>query len=129
MDKPYVITVMVNGTNTPAIVDLNAHYSVITTGLLDALKLKCNNVKFIREQILFGKQNTETLGKIERFKFILKFTLLHHDVYILDCKLPLLLFGQDWMNKYDIRHNVLRTHLILKHQLGKIYIPIHQQEE
>ena len=129
MDKSYVITVMINGTNTPAIVDSNAHYSVITTGLLDILKLTCNNVKFIREQILFGKQNTETLGKIRRLEFILKLTLLHHDVYIMDCKLPLLLFGQDWMNKYDIRHNILRTHLILKYQLGKIYIPIHQQEE
>ena len=43
--------------------------------------------------------------------------------------MPLLLFGQDWMNKYDIRHDILRTHLILKYQLRKIYIPIHQQEE
>src|ERR1041384_6432133 len=130
MDKSYVITVdMINGANTPAIVDLNTHHSVITTGLLETLKITCNNVKFTRKQILFGKQNTETLGKIKRFEFILKFTLLHHDVYILDCKLPLLLFGQDWMNKYEIRYNILRTHLILKHQLGKICIPIHQQEK
>src|ERR1043166_8439799 len=99
MDKSYVITVMINGTNIPAIVDSNAHYSVITTGLLDILKLTCNNVKFIREQILFGKQNTETLGKIRRLEFILKFTLLHHDVYIMDCKLPLLLFGQNWRSE------------------------------
>ena len=121
---------MINGINTLAVVDVSAHYSVITTEFLDELNITCNNVKFIRERIiLYEKHNTEILGKIKRFEFILKNTLLHHDVYILDSKLPLLLLGQDWMNKHEIRYNISRTHLILKHQFGKICTPIYQQEK
>jgi hypothetical protein len=128
MDKPCVITTKINGADALAIVDPNEYYSVITTGLLEILKIKCNNVRFTREQITLFEENLETLGKIKRFKFTLEFVLLHHDVYILDNKSPLLLFGQDLKNKHKIRYNILRTHLFLQHQCGRMRVPIHEEE-
>jgi hypothetical protein len=49
MDAIYMINVKVNNVQVPALINPNENYSIITTGLLEDLNLKCNNVKFLRK--------------------------------------------------------------------------------
>ena len=118
MDAIYVINVKVNNEQVPALINSNENYSIITTGLLEDLNLKCNNVKFSRKQLSISGRNAQTLGKIRKFEMILESFLLHHDIYIINDKIPLLLLGKDWTTKYNIIYDMPYM------RLGNIRIPI-----
>src|SRR3954447_15144710 len=99
MDNPCIVIANIGKTDVPVIVNSRERYSIITTGLLESLKIRCNNVKFIREQIVLSEKYVNVIGKMKRFGFNLQFILLHHDVYIVNDETPLFLLGQDWISK------------------------------
>ena len=111
--------------DVPAIINPKECYSIITTGLLENLDIKCNNVKFIREQIILLGKYVNIIGKIKRFDFNLQFNLLHHDVFIVNNETPLLLFGQDWISRYNVQCNSTCTHLYINYLQGKVCVPVY----
>ena len=110
MNYPCKIIVNINGANVPAIVDPSKYFSIVSTGFLETFNIKCNNVKFMQQRIMFSAEVSrgyvKTLGKIKRFEFSLEFVLLRHDVYIVNDNIPLLLLGQDWIDKYEIQEEL-----------------------
>ena len=107
MNYPCKIIVNINGANVPAIVDPSKYFSIVSTGFLEMFNIKCNNVKFMQRRIMFSAEVSrgyvKTLGKIKRFEFSLEFVLLRHDVYIVNDNIPLLILGQDWIDKHEIQ--------------------------
>jgi hypothetical protein len=123
MDAVYIINMKINNMQVPTLINSNENYSIITTGLLEDLNLKCNNVKFSQKQLSISGRNAQTLGKIRKFEMVLEFFLLHHDVYIINDEVPLLLLGKDWTTEYNVIYDT--THMWLE----DIWIPIVQTKE
>src|SRR5436190_11700868 len=101
MNYPCKIIVNINGANVPAIVNPRKYSSTISIGFLETFKIKCNNVKFMQGEKFSTEGSVRILGEIKRFEISVKFILLRYDVYIIDDDRPLLLLGQDWIDKYE----------------------------
>lgn len=126
MDNPHIVIADIGETEVPVIVNPKECYSIITTELLEILNMKCNNVKFTREQIVLSGRHVNVIGKIMRFNFSLQFISLHHDVYIVNDETPLLLLGQDWIDRHNIQYSLTCAHLYIQ---GKFCVPVYQLGE
>jgi hypothetical protein len=124
MNAIYIINIRINNVQVPTLINANENYSIITTGLLEKLDIKCNNVKFIQKQLEISKQTVQTIGQIGKFEMIFEFFYLHHDVYIINDETPLLLLGKDWTRKYNVIYGTAYMHL--NYQQQKLRIPIMQ---
>ena len=128
MDNPCVIIAEIGNTNVLVVVDPNEKFSIITTELLESLNISCKT-KFIRERVIFLEKYAKTIGRIRKFNFTIQSVLLHHDVYILDKRIPFLLLGNDWITKNNVQCNSIRSHLYMAHLQKILYIPVVQQTE
>src|SRR5688572_12732542 len=107
MDNPCIIIANIGKTDVPVIVNSRECYSIITTGLLESLKIRCNNVKFIQKQIVLSEKYVNVVGKIKKFSFNLQFVLLHYDIYIVNDEMPLFLLGQDWISRHRVGYHTI----------------------
>src|SRR4051812_47915613 len=100
MASMYTVYVKINGKEIAIIIDSKEYYSVITTGLLEALNCYHDNIKFKKSQIILSGENIKSLGIIKNFEFTLGSNLLNYTMHIIEDELPEIILGGDWCKKF-----------------------------
>ena len=101
----YLVERRINRKEIVIILELRGYYSVITTGLLEALKCYHDNIKFKKSQIILSEESVNSLGIIKNFEFTLGYNLLNYTMHIIEDELPAIILGGDWCEKFCARIN------------------------
>src|SRR5256885_14670698 len=106
MDNMYLVERRINRKEIVIIFESRGYYSVITTGLLEALNCYHNNIKLKKSQIILLEKSIKSLGIIKDFEFILEFNLLNYTMHIIEDELQMIVLGGDWCKKFCVQINV-----------------------
>src|SRR2546429_10006655 len=96
----YTVDARINGKEIVVILDPRGYYSVIITGLLEALKCYHDNIKFKKSQIILSGESINSLGIIKNFEFTLGYNLLNYTMHIIEDELPAIIPGGDCREKF-----------------------------
>ena len=125
----YTVDAKINGKEIVIILDPRGYYSVITTGLLEALKCYHNNIKFKKSQIILSGESVNSLGIIKNFEFTLRYNLLNYTMHIIENELPVIILGGDWCKKFCTQINTQQTNMKFVYSQKWIQIPIYPIDE
>src|SRR2546429_4270635 len=125
----YTVDAKINGKEIVIVLDPRGYYSVITTGLLEALKCYYDNIKFKKSQIILSGENVNSLGIIKNFEFTLGYNLLNYTMHIIENELPAIILGGNWCEKFYARINTQQTNMKFVYSQKQIQIPIYPIDE
>src|SRR5436305_14442470 len=107
----YTVETKINGKEIVIVFNPKGYYSVITTGLLEALNCYHDNIKLKKSQIILSEESVKSLGIIKDFEFILEFNLLNHTIHIIEDELQMIVLGEDWCKKFCTQISAQRTNM------------------
>lgn len=125
----YTVDAKINGKEIVIVLDPRGYYSVITTGLLEALNCYHDNIKFKKSQIILSGESVNSLGIIKNFEFTLGYNLLNYTMHIIEDELPAIILGGDWCEKFCARINTQQTNMKFVYSRKQIQIPIYLIDE
>src|SRR3954453_12309310 len=125
----YTVDAKINGKEIVIVLDPRGYYSVITTGLLEALNCYYDIIKFKKSQIILSGESINSLGIIKNFEFTLGYNLLNYTMHIIEDELLAIILGGDWCEKFCTQINTQQTNIKFVYLRKQIQIPIYPIEE
>ena len=125
----YTVDAKINGKEIVIVLNPRGYYSIITTGLLEALKCYHDNIKFKKSQIILSGESVNSLGIIKNFEFTLGYNLLNYTMHIIEDELPAIILGGDWCEKFCAQINTQQTNMKFVYSQKRIQIPIYPIDE
>src|SRR3954469_25484910 len=101
----YTVDAKINEKEIVIVLDPRGYYSIITTGLLEALNCYHDNIKFKKSQIILSGESVNSLGVIKNFEFILRYNLLNYTMNIIENKFPGIIQGENKWEKFCAQIN------------------------